>query len=88
MKRLILLPILFLVGCSTPVPVRQPFPAAPDVLMQKCDSLLVLNDNENRLSRVIESVTKNYAKYHECKARNDAWIEWYNTQKKIFEEVQ
>lgn len=78
---------LFLTGCSTVVPVRQKFPEAPNTLLEKCPQLEVLKDDA-KLSDVAKSVTNNYTSYHGCSSRHDSFIEWYNTQKKIFEEVK
>ena len=40
---------------------------------------------EAQLSDVAVTVTKNYNTYYECAVKNDAWIEWYNIQKSIYE---
>lgn len=77
---------LFLVGCSTVVPVARKFPEAPK-FMQACPELLKLN-NEAKLSDVATTVTINYSTYYECAVKNDAWIEWYQIQKNIFESVK
>ena len=88
---LILVTIMFLLlltsGCSTTVPVTAKFPQAPEVLMQPCPHLEKL-EKEAKLSDVAKSVVNNYTKYHECSIQNDSWIEWYNVQKKIFDEVK
>lgn len=79
---------LFLVtGCSTTVPVIAKFPEAPAQLMVKCPNLEKLKD-EAKLSEVAKSVTINYTTYYECAVKNDAWIEWYQIQKHIFESVK
>lgn len=79
--------IAFMMGCSTTVPVTAKFPQAPERLMQKCPPLEKL-EKEAKLSDVAKTVTNNYTKYHECSIQNDTWIEWYNTQKKIFESIK
>ena len=78
---------LFMMGCSTTVPVVAKFPKAPERLMQPCPQLEKL-ENEAKLSDVAKSVTNNYSKYHECSIQNESWIEWYKTQKQIFESVK
>jgi hypothetical protein len=40
------------------------------------------------LSSVAKTVTNNYTSYYECAAKHDGFIEWYNTQKRIFESVK
>ena len=82
-----LLILLMLVGCSTTVPVTAKFPEIPDRLMQKCPQLEKLG-NEAKLSDISKTVTINYTTYYECAVKNDAWIEWYNIQKHIFEGIK
>jgi flagellar basal body-associated protein FliL len=72
-------------GCSTTVPVTAKFPEPPGKQASvKCPNLQKLKD-EAKLSDVAETVTLNYTTYYECAIKNDAWIEWYNVQKNIFE---
>lgn len=80
-----LLIVLLLAGCSTTVPVTRKFPEAPNTLMEKCVDLKKLNDNA-KLSDVAKVVNINYSLYYDCLVKHDGWIEWYNIQKKIFEE--
>lgn len=76
-----------LVGCSTTVPVTRKFPEAPQTLMEKCPELKKLAE-EAKLSDVARTVVENYTQYQHCSTKSDAWVEWYNSQKKIFEEVK
>lgn len=85
MKLFVLIFAFVLAGCTT-VPVKRTFPEAPKELLQKCPDLQKLPDNA-KLSEVAKVVTNNYILYHECAIKNDAFIEWYKTQKKIFESV-
>lgn len=82
-----LLIILLLAGCSTTVPVTAKFPAAPKFASEICPQLQKLN-NDAKLSDVATTVTINYSTYYECAVKNDAWIEWYQIQKSIFESVK
>ena len=82
-----LLIVLLLAGCSTAVPVARHFPDVPEEIRSECPTLQQTQDNA-KLSDVITIVTKNYSQYHECRAKQAAWIEWYDTQKKIFDEVK
>lgn len=84
---LMLILVLILTGCSTTVPVARKFPDVPADLKQSCTTLQQTPDDA-AFSDILSVVTKNYALYHECRARQDAWIEWYDAQKKIFEEVK
>jgi len=88
MKKLVLiLPTLLLAGCLTSVPVKRNFPEVPQELMEACPDLKQTEQTE-KLSEVIRVVADNYSEYHECRIKVDAWIEWYNTQKQIFESVK
>ena len=79
--------VVFMMGCSTTVPVVAKFPQSPERLMLPCAQLEKL-ENEAKLSDIAKSVTNNYTKYHECSIQNELWIEWYRTQKQIFESVK
>ena len=85
MKYLIL--VLMLAGCSTTVPVTSKFPEPPKYSLQACPQLQTLKD-VTKLSEVATTVTINYSTYYECAVKNDAWIEWYNIQKHIYESVK
>jgi uncharacterized protein YceK len=76
---------LLLSGCSTVVPVTAKFPEPPGRgATTACPALQKLN-NDARLSDVANTVTMNYSTYYECAVKADAWQEWYNIQKIIFE---
>jgi hypothetical protein len=87
MKRLILISLI-LTGCATSVPVRMSFPQAPESLTKPAEELQALDPNKKKLSDLLENANTNYGEYHKLKQQNDAWIEWYNTQRKIFEDVK
>lgn len=76
-----------LAGCSTTVPVAQKFPEVPQRLLVKCPQLEKLKD-EAQLSDVAKTVTINYSTYYECAVKHDAFVEWYNIQKTIFENLK
>ena len=42
MKKILILSALLLSGCAHVVPVSAPFPTPPDVLLQGCDDLDIL----------------------------------------------
>ena len=44
--------------------------------------------DDAKLSDVARTVTVNYSTYYECAVKVDAWQEWYNIQKIIFEGVK
>lgn len=82
MKWLILATALILSACKTIyVPIPPPnFPDITPALQYKCPELLLAKDSE-KLSVLLESVTKNYGTYHECRAAVEAWHLWYTEQK-------
>lgn len=88
MKRLLaLIPAIVLTGCLT-TPVARHFPEVPKELQTACPSLEQVDPATTKLSEVVRVVTDNYTQYHECRVKVDAWIEWYKTQRSIFEEVK
>lgn len=78
---------LQIIGCSTTVPVTAKFPEAPEIFLEKCPNLQKIPE-DSKLSDISKIVTNNYATYYECAVKNDAWIEWYQTQKNIFESIK
>lgn len=88
MKRLLaLVPVLLLAGCLN-TPVERHFPEVPADLKIACPDLETVDPKTDKLSDVVKVVTDNYAQYHECRVKVDAWIEWYKTQRSIFESVK
>ena len=80
--------VFAITGCSTAVPVTARFPEPPGKLATtRCPDLQKLQDNA-RLSDVSRTVTINYSTYYECAVKADAWQEWYEIQKRIFEGVK
>jgi hypothetical protein len=87
MKRLLLLiPIVLLAGCLA-TPVKRNFPEVPKEIMEACPDLKTVEQTE-KLSEVLKVVVDNYGQYHECKIKVDTWMEWYKTQKQIFDSVK
>jgi hypothetical protein len=88
MKRLLVVAIVMLLaGCGITTPVKRNFPEAPSELKQACPELEQTAQTE-KLSDVVKVVTDNYSQYHECRIKVDAWNEWYNIQKNIFDSVK
>ena len=85
MKYLVL--VLLLAGCTT-VPVARKFPEAPTQLLETCPQLKTIETETTVFSVLTRTVVSNYTTYHECATLQQGWINWYNTQKKIFEEVK
>jgi len=87
MKRLLILTLL-LAGCSTSVPVKRAFPGVPEELMKECPDLKLVAGDTTKLSDVLTVVSENYGLYKECQIKVDLWRDWYEKQKKIFDEVK
>lgn len=83
--KLILILLILLAGCSTTVPVTQKFPAAPELLLEKCSELKKLEGSKISIVDYTKTVTENYTLYHECSLKNTSWIDWYQKQKQVFE---
>jgi hypothetical protein len=77
-----------LTGCSTPVPITPRFPDAPILILEKCPQLKTIEGETVSIVDFTKTVTLNYTTYYECAVKSDAWIEWYQVQKKIFEEIK
>lgn len=82
---LLILPFL-LAGCLA-TPVKRNFPEVPPELKVACPDLAKVKP-EAKLSDVILTVSNNYTQYHECRAKVDAWNEWYKNQKEVFDSVK
>ncbi len=88
MRLLFLVPFIFVLsGCLTTAPVKRNFPEVPKELMEACPDLK-LTEPTDKLSDVLKVVVENYGQYHECKIKVDTWVEWYKTQKQIFDSVK
>lgn len=81
-----LLLVLLLAGCSTTVPVVMNFPEVPKELLEQCRELQKTPEDAT-LSDIAKKISINYESYHECAAKNDAWVEWYHKQKHIYESI-
>lgn len=81
--------VLFVTGCANTAPVVIKFPDVPDTLTQPASALTPLDTSKKvQLSDIIENANENAGKYYELREKYNAWIEWYNSQKKIFESVK
>mgnify|MGYP006266532441 FL=1 len=80
--------VFLLTGCSTTVPVARKFPDSPDKkFIEACPNLQKLNE-DSKLSDISKTISVNYQTYYECAVKVDAWNEWYQIQKHIFESVK
>lgn len=88
MKLVVVIAALLLAGCSTPVPVKQTFPVAPAILLERCPDLLQIDDGKNSLRDMLKVVIQNYALYYQCAEKTHGWQDWYVEQRKIYENVK
>ena len=86
-KLLLLVPVFLLAGCLE-VPVKRNFPEIPEELKTACPELRIVEPGTTQLSKVMEIVVDNYSTYYECRVKVDAFLQWHQEQKKIFEEVK
>lgn len=86
MRLLLLVPAVLLVGCTTAVPIKQPFPEVPPILMRECPNLQTVPESTEKLSDLLSTVNQNYSTYHECKYLLGRWQEWYQIHKMIYEQ--
>ena len=81
--------LLVLAGCSTTaVPVVPKFPTAPEMLLKSCPTLKTIEGEKVSIIDFTRVVSENYTIYYECSVLHEGFIEWYNAQKKIFEELR
>lgn len=84
MKKIVVILSIMVAGCSTTVPVTAKFPEAPDKLMSKCPALSKVKEDA-KLSEVATVVVNNYTSYYECAVLVEGWQDWYQAQKRIYE---
>lgn len=87
MKILLLVPTLLLTGCLV-TPVKRNFPEVPETLMVACPDLKQIENKTTKLSEIVSVVSANYGQSQECQTKVDAWIDWYKSQKDIFDSVK
>ena len=80
--------ITLLTACSTAVPLTQNFPDAPDLLMEKCPALRTIQGEKVTIIEFTKTVSENYMTYYQCAGKQEAWIDWYNQQKNIWDETK
>jgi hypothetical protein len=88
MKSIVIAFLAVTLTACVSVPVQRSFPKVPAELMVSCPPLKVMDPETTRLSDVVQSVVANYGQYQACDGKVDTWIEWYNTQKTIFDSVK
>ena len=79
---------LILPGCFTTAPVKMPWPEVPSNLLEPASNLQPLPEDKKTLTDLIENANENFGTYYQIKSKYEAWQEWYNSQKKIYESVK
>lgn len=87
MRIAILLVPLLLAGCLS-TPVKRNFPDVPADMKIACPALKEVDPTTTKLSDVVSTVSENYGTYQECKIKVDIWLEWYSSQREIFNSVK
>jgi hypothetical protein len=87
MKYALVIALALLTGCAA-TPVARKFPEVPSVLLESCPQLKKIETETTVFSELTKTVVENYTKYYDCAVKHDAFIEWYQVQKKIFDEVK
>lgn len=75
-------------GCITAAPVVYKFPEVPQQLREACAELATVQDQEQQLSELLKTVTDNYSKYHECAVKQRGWVEWYEFNKNLINNIK
>jgi hypothetical protein len=87
MKKLLILLVIGLGGCATSVPVTRNFPNPPSDLVMP-SKLKPMDSTSTKMSDLLQNANMNYGTYYEEKAKNEAWIQWYNEQRDIWNSVK
>ena len=87
MKYLLILFVVFLTGCTTPVSVKHSLPSPPQVISERCPRLDLAKDDEEKLSELLKVITKNYTLYYECATKHDLLVKWLEDQKAVHDAV-
>lgn len=88
MSKYLLICSLFLVGCSTTVPVKRTFPTADPLMLEPAPMLKQLSTDTKDLDQLISNSVENYGEYRKLAKRLEMWQEWYKNQKENFDKVQ
>jgi hypothetical protein len=70
------------------VPIVPTFPNATPELMKKCEELKTIEGDKVLITDMLKIIVQNYTLYYECSTKVDGWQDWYNQQKKIYENLK
>lgn len=89
MKKILFLSLtLLLAGCQSVKPWPD-FPAAEESLMKPCQDLKQLPiEGTVTITQFHDSVVDNYTLRHLCANKVEGWQQWYEKQKKIYNDAK
>ena len=58
------------------------------ILEIKCENLKKIEGDKVAITEMLKVIVHNYSLYYECSTKVDGWQDWYNEQKKIFDNVK
>lgn len=64
------------------------WPEVPANLTEPAENLKPLPEDKKTLTDLLENANENFGSYYTLKEKYNSWIEWYNTQKNIYESVK
>jgi hypothetical protein len=56
--------------------------------LEQASNLQPLPEDKKTLTDLLENANENFGTYYQLKSKYEAWQEWYNSQKKIYESVK
>jgi hypothetical protein len=92
MKKLVAIALLLtLSGCgmfTKFLPAKPQFPEPVKELTEPCPDLKQLEGDKVAITDLLKKIVENYTLYYQCSLKNDGWNEWYQKQKKIYEDTK
>ena len=82
LKVLVIISFINLAGCAwfnKPQSQALLLPVVSNQLLMPCMPLATIKDKH--IKTLVDTVLSNYEIYYKCSANNDAWIQWYLTNK-------
>lgn len=84
MKNILLIFCVMLSACTTAIPISRKFPDLPPELNKPCPPLQLIEGDSTTLSKLMDTVAKNYGSRHECAAQLNSILLWHAEQKANF----
>lgn len=87
MNKVVIMILLSLSACSQSVPVKEPFPEVPAILLENPPMLKPLTMNNVELSDILDNANTNYGEFYKLREKLVGWQYWYSKQKEIFNQL-